>query len=104
MTFAAKSMALRSSGDTRMLKCLFVAGARCQLLVAKTASSIWANLILKRRDAVLTKVKDSISFESFMDLPDSPLSGSTELFPKEAVEKAIEKSSRVLHSSQSSRQ
>ena len=40
-------------------------GARCQLLVAKTASTMWANLLLKRCDAALAKVKDSISFESF---------------------------------------
>ena len=80
-----------------MLKRLFVAGARCQLLVANMASIVWANLILKMRDAVLTKVKDSIPFEFFVDLRNFPLSGSTELFPREAVKKAIEKSSRVLY-------
>ena len=39
-TFAAKSMALRGSEDSKMLKCLFVAGARCHVLVAKTASTL----------------------------------------------------------------
>ena len=78
-----------------MLKRLCVAGARCQLLVAKTASIVWANLVLKWRDAVLTKVKDSISFESFMDLRNLPLSGFSKLFPTEAIEKAIEKLSHV---------
>ena len=96
-TFAAKSMISRSSNEVRLLKQLFVAGARCQLLVAKMASSVWANLVLKRRDAVLTKVKDSISFGSFMDLCSSPLSCSTELSPREPVEKAIEKSPRILN-------
>ena len=48
-------------------------------------------------DAVLTSVRDNISFELFMDLRNILLTGSSELFPKEAVEKAIEKSSQVLH-------
>ena len=80
-----------------MLKRLYVASACCQLLVAKIALIMWVNLVLKRHDAVLTKVKDSISFESFMDHRNSLLSGSSELFPAEAVEKATEKSSLVLH-------
>ena len=80
-----------------MLKWLFVASAMCQLLVAKTASTLWGNLVLKWLDAVLTKVKNSVSLESFMDLHNSPLLGSSELFPREAVEKAIKKSFRVLH-------
>ena len=50
-----------------------LAGAHCQLLVVKMASTLWANIILKRRDAVLAKVKDSMSFES-MDLRNSVLS------------------------------
>ena len=32
-----------------------------------------------------------------MDLRNAPLSGPSELFPKEAFGRAIEKSSRVLH-------
>ena len=74
-----------------MFKRLCVAVARCQLLVAKTASIVWVNVVLKRRDAVRTKVKDS--FLSFMDLRNSPLSGSSEFFSAEAIEKL----SLVLH-------
>ena len=59
-TFAAKSMALWSSVEVRMLKRLFVVGTRCQLLVAKTASTMFTSLVLKRCDAILTKVKDSL--------------------------------------------
>ena len=40
---------------------------------------------------------DNMSFESLMDLRNIPLLGSSELFPKETLEKAVEKSSRVLH-------
>ena len=81
---------------TLILSTFFVAGAQCQLLMAKTESTMWANLILKRHDAVLVKVKDNIS-ESFTDLRNSPLSGSSELFHKDAVEKAIVKAGCDLH-------
>ena len=83
-----KSMALKSSQEVRLVKWFCLAGAGCQLLVAKTASTVWGNVILKRCDAILAKVKDSISFEPFMDLRNSKLSGSTELLPAEAVEKS----------------
>ena len=56
-----------------------------------------SHLVLKRRDTVLAKVKDSISFESFMDLRNARLSNSIELFRADILEKAVEKSSRVLH-------
>ena len=71
------------------------ASARCQLLVAKTASTLWANLILKRRDTVLAKVKDSMSFESFVDLRNSEISTGEELFPSEVLDKAIKESSTM---------
>ena len=58
-----------------MLKQLFVASARCQLFVAKTAPTAWVNLVLKQWDAVLTKIKDSILFEPFMDLRNFPCRG-----------------------------
>ena len=91
-----KSLSLKSYSDARLVRHISLAGARCQLLVAKTASMLWANLVLKWRDSVLTKVKDSICFESFMDLCNAKLSGFTELFLFEVLEKAVEKSSRVL--------
>ena len=85
--FVTKSMAVYGLEDPCRLKCLFVAGVYCQLLVAKTALPIWANLLLKHQDAVLGKIKDDISFESFMDLQNFLLSGSVKLFLKEAIEK-----------------
>ena len=45
---------------------------------------------------MLTKVKDNI-FKSFMNLTNALLSGSLELFPKEAVERVIEQLSWFLH-------
>ena len=60
----------------------------------KLASTLWGNLVLQRRDAVLAKLQDLISFESFVDLCNARLS---ELFPAEFLERAVEKSSRVLH-------
>ena len=78
-TFAAKSLAFRDSSNTAKVR-HFVMDAKCQLLVAKTASTIWANTLLKHCDAVHGKVKDNISFESFMELHNAPLPDSAELF------------------------
>ena len=46
---------------------------------------------------VLVKVKDSVSFESFMDLRNAKLSSGSVLFPADILEKALEKFSKVLH-------
>ena len=54
-----KFLPLKSTNDACLVCCLSLAGARCQLLVAKTASTLWANVIFKCHDAVLAKVKDS---------------------------------------------
>ena len=59
-------------------------------------SNLWANLVFKRSDAVLVKVKDSI-FNSFMDLRNTRFSNSTGLSPADILEKALERSSKVLH-------
>ena len=72
-------------------------GTRCQLLVANTASTMCTNMLLKHHDTIVAKIKDNISFESFMDLQNLPLCDSLNLFPKEAIEKAIVKSSTDLH-------
>ena len=48
---------------------------------------MWAKVVLKRRDAMWAKVKESVSFESFMDFFNVRLLGSTELFPAEILEK-----------------
>ena len=66
-------------------------------MVTKTALTLWTNVVLKRRDAVLAKVKDSISFESFMDLRITKLSSGSDLFLADVLEKAVERSSKVLH-------
>ena len=96
-TFAIQSLALKSTDDGRLVCRLSLAGARCQLLVAKTASTLWADIILKRRDSVLAKVTGSLSFESFMNLRNSKISTGEKLFPTDVLDKAIEKSSKVLH-------
>ena len=95
-TFRMKSLSLRSTNDSRLVCCLSQAGARCHLLVAKTTSTLWGNVILKCRDAVLAKVKNSMSFESRMDLRNAKLLSVSDLFPAEVPDKAVEKSSKVL--------
>ena len=91
-TFAVKSLALQSSSDSRL--CL--AGGRCQLLVAKTTSFLWANIILQQFGAVMVKMKKTVCFESFMDLRNVWLS-FTDLFPADVLEIPVERSSKVLH-------
>ena len=66
--FAMQSLALKSTDEGSLVRCLSLAGARCQLLVAKMALTQWANVTLKRRDAVLAKVKDSVSFLDLKNL------------------------------------
>ena len=94
-TYAMKSLSLKSTDDARVVRRLSLAGARCHLLVAKTSSTLWANMALKRRDAVLAKV--TLSFKSFMELRNAKISLGTELSPAGVLDKTIEKSSKVLH-------
>ena len=74
----------------------FVAGARTQMMMARTTSILWANAILKRWGAVLSKVKASISFGNLSKLCSTLLFGSMKLFPTDMVVKGAEKSSWVL--------
>ena len=60
-TYSDKFHALHGLFESKKLKHLFVAGARCQLLVAKMASTMWANH-LKCHDAVLGKLQDNLFF------------------------------------------
>ena len=69
-----KSSLLKSTDDVHLVRHLSLAGARCQLLVAKTASTLWADVVLKCRGAVLAKVKDSMSFQFFIDLRNTKIS------------------------------
>ena len=92
-----RSLALKSTDDGSLVRRLSLAGARCQLLVAKMASTLWTNVILKRKDAVLAKVKDSMSFEFFIDHRNSTISTGDELFPPDVLKQAIKKVSKMLH-------
>ena len=86
-TFTMKSLVFKSSSNAHLIRCLSLAGGRCQLLVAKTASTLQASLMLKRRNTVLAKVKDSISFESFMDLRNARLSTAPSFSPRTSWKK-----------------
>ena len=87
----------KSFSDMAKVRLLFVEGARCQLRVAKTVSTICVNALLKRCDAILGKVKNNISYESFMELCNTSFLDSTELFLQDTLERAIEKLSCVFH-------
>ena len=96
-TYAMKSLSLKSADDARHVCHLSLARAGCQLLVAKTASTLWANVILKHQDALLAKVKDSMSFESCVDLRNAKIFAGSELFRTEVLENAVKKSPKVLY-------
>ena len=83
---------LIGSSEAKKLEHLFVDGAHCKFLVFKTALTMWASLLLKCCDAVLGKLKDNMSFDSFMELLNACLSGCSELFPRRSLGKAVEKS------------
>ena len=72
--YAAKSLAFQDMSDAARVECLFMAGAHCQLLVTKM--TVRVNILLKHCNAGLEKVKDNISFKSFVDICDTPLSDS----------------------------
>ena len=46
-TFTMKSQALQSSGESRLVRLLSMAGGGCQFLVAKMTSTLWVNIVLK---------------------------------------------------------
>ena len=72
MDFATKFLALCNKFNMSKVKRLFVSGCKCQLLVAKTVSTIGANSLLKQCDAALGKLKDNISFEFAMEIGNAP--------------------------------
>ena len=99
-----RSLAWKSTDDSQLVRHVSLNGARCQLLVAKTASTLWPNIILKRRDAVLAKVKDSVSFESFMNLWNLSISTGDELFPMTFFKKPWKRRQRSSMMKPSTRQ
>ena len=60
------------------------------MIMARIASMLRANLVLKCRDAVLAKIKTSITFEGKIELRNVPIFCLTELLPSEMVSKAAE--------------
>ena len=96
-TYFAKFLALQGSCEACKLKLLFVAGTSCQLLITKMVLTMWGNLLLKLWDIILGKLRDKVSFNSFMELRNASLSGSLDFFPRNSSDKAVEKSSLVLH-------
>ena len=72
--------------------------AKCYLFfVAGTRTSIWINLVLKLRNAVLGKVRVNMTYETVVKLRIVPVFGSTDLLTSEMVGKAREKLSRTVH-------
>ena len=95
--YNTKSLPMSDCSRRAKVEDFFVTGDRMQLLLVETTSTIWANSVLKYRDALMGKVKDDVSLESFMEVHNALLSCLTELFLPGVLERAAEKSSWVLH-------
>ena len=70
--YVAKSLAMHDTSERAEVQCLFITGVRMQLSDGMITSIVWTDLMLKHHNAVLQKVKDNISFESFMELSSAP--------------------------------
>ena len=67
-------------------------------MVVLISSILWANMVLKRRGAMLSKVKPNLTFEAQMELlRSSSINSSQQLFPPDLITTAGEKSNRALH-------
>ena len=90
-TYAAKSLAFRNKSDVAKVKHLFMAGTRCQLLVAKTASTVRASMLLSWLRWRIILVLSPWSFAIFPS--PTPMICSHGC----VSERAAKKSSHVLH-------
>ena len=59
------------------------------MMIARIASLLWENSILKHRDVVLTKVKVNMTFESKIGMKNSPIHSLRALLLALLVEKNI---------------
>ncbi|XP_066955743.1 F-BAR domain only protein 2 [Macrobrachium rosenbergii] len=69
---------------------MFLSGGRTITYLAHQTANLWADLTLKRRDVVLSRVSKFVSPESVLTLRNRPLLGSTSLFDREQVDTAVD--------------
>lgn len=66
-------------------------GGRDISYLAHQTVNLWANLVLKRRDAVLNWISRSVVPVLNLTLRNGPLLGTASLFPREMVDAAVDK-------------
>ena len=76
--YVSKSQAIPDKPRMDKMRYLFVAGARCQLMVAKSASTIWVSTQATRRCA--GKTEGQYQLQVLCGTLHAPLSDSTELY------------------------
>ena len=73
--YSTRFLILLNSSEVKKLKRLFVVGAHCNFWLPR-----WLQpCVLKHRDVVPEKLKDDMSFVSFLDLCNAPPPGRPEL-------------------------
>ena len=88
--------------DDASFRRLCQSGGRAISYLAHQTANLWANLVLRRRDAVLTRVTKGAGREAALGLRNGPIRSSPALFPGEMVDAAVERrrtddSDRLVH-------
>ena len=94
--FMARSLVKGSKKDSKV-NCFFLASVRTQMMMARTATVLWANTVHKCQDVILTKIKANIGIVSMLEICSDLVCYSVELFPSSVVARVTERFSRVLH-------
>ena len=88
--------ALDPTRDEASIRRLLQSGSRGLFFLARQTSNLWANLRLKRRDAVLSDLVSACTPEDTAALRNGSLDDSDRLFPEEVVRDVLEnKKTRV---------
>ena len=84
------------------LRRLMLSGGKTVSFLAHQSANLWANLVLKRRDAVLSRITRVVGAESALQLRNGPLLGSPYLFARDGVDVAVDRrrcddNDRLIH-------
>ena len=90
-------MDLEQCVDEAKCYSLFITRAETQLMVTLIAAILLTNMVLKRSNVVLAKVRPNLTFDSCMELFNSSINDIQHLSLPELVMKVGKKSSRALH-------
>ena len=88
---AASALGVADSPEKAIFGRLMLSGGRTVSFLSHQIANLWGNLVLKRRDAVLSRLNKFIDTESHLELRNGPLLGSPYLFPRDRVDAAVDR-------------